>query len=218
MSDDEAAASTVGRNPSPENPEELTEAQGSLLPAIARAALDEALGLARFAPRDEPWLHRQSATFVTLTQAAPGTPGRRDNEPRLRGCIGTVRPIRTLIEDLRANTRAAALQDPRFPPLTREEIADDPVTLSVSVLSPLIALTAASEREVLAALRPGEHGVVLSWGRLSSTYLPQVWRHFRRPEDFLASLKAKAGLPTDFWAPDVAVWTFGVRSWHEERG
>jgi hypothetical protein len=187
---------------------------------IARESLHEALGLELFAARDstarnEPWLHRLTATFVTLTQAPRAGPGHSSEEPRLRGCIGTIRPIRPLIEDLRSNTRAAALQDPRFPPLTREETAADPVTISVSVLSPLLALRADSEPEVLAALRPGEHGVVLEWGRLAGTYLPQVWRHFRRPEDFLASLKTKAGLPVDFWAPDVAVWTFRVRSWRE---
>ena len=214
MSDDEARASTIERAP------ELTEEQGALLPAIAREALLEALGDERFAgrnvtPREDAWLRRPTATFVTLTQAARGGRAPLAEEPRLRGCIGTIRPIRTLLEDLRSNTRAAALQDPRFPPLTADEIAGDPVTIAVSVLSPLVALRADSEREVVAALRPGEHGVVLEWGRLAGTYLPQVWRHFRRPEEFLASLKTKAGLPVDFWAPDVVIWTFGVRSWRE---
>lgn len=194
---------------------DLSEAQGSLLLAIAREALDEALGLARFAVRDEGWLHRPRATFVTLTQAARRGLAAPTDEPRLRGCIGTIRPIRTLIDDLRSNTRAAALDDPRFPPLTAAEIADDPVTIAVSLLSPLAVLRAASEAEVLATLRPGDDGVVLEWGRMSSTYLPQVWRHFRRPEEFLASLKVKAGLPGDFWASDVRISTFTVRSWRE---
>ena len=219
MRGDEAPAPTADQAPEHDLPD-LTEEQGSLLPVIARAALDEALGLepltgAHPTSWSQPWLRRPTATFVTLTQAPRGELGRDAGEPRLRGCIGTVRPARTLIEDLRSNTRAAALQDPRFPPLTREEIAADPVAISVSVLSPLLALRAASEPEVLAALRPGEHGVVLQWGRMAGTYLPQVWRHFHRPEDFLASLKAKAGLPGDFWAPDVSVWTFSVRSWRE---
>jgi len=219
MRGDEAPASTADQAPELDLPD-LTEEQGSLLPVIAREALDDALGLEPFAGRgptswNQPWLHRPAATFVTLTQAPRGGPGRDAEEPRLRGCIGTVRPIRTLIEDLRSNTRAAALRDPRFPPLTREEIASDPVAISVSLLSPLLALRATSEPEALAALRPGEHGVVLEWGRLAGTYLPQVWHHFRRPEDFLASLKTKAGLPADFWAPDLSVWTFKVQSWRE---
>ncbi len=202
-----------GGRPSDELPE-LTDEQGVLLLAICRNALREALGLEPFADRNEEWLRRPAATFVTLSQAARGG-ARAVAEPRLRGCIGTVRPLRPLIEDLRANTQAAALEDPRFPPLTAAELARDPVTISVSLLSPLAALRFATERDVLEALRPGEQGVVFAWGRTSSTYLPQVWRHFDRSEDFLGSLKAKAGLPADFWAPDVAVWTFTVRSWSE---
>jgi len=205
-----------GAGPGATEPEpalELTEEQGSLLPAIAREALEEALGLGRFAARDAGWLHRRTATFVTLMQAARRAAG---GEPALRGCIGTIRPIRTLIDDLRANTRAAALQDPRFPPLTSGELGRAPVTISVSVLSPLSRLDAASEEELLAALSPGEHGVVLELGRLTGTYLPQVWRHFTRREEFLASLKVKAGLPADFWSPELVVWTFGVRSWSED--
>ncbi|MGD2114226.1 MAG: AmmeMemoRadiSam system protein A [Acidobacteriota bacterium] len=188
----------------------LENEQGLLLPALCRDTLVEAFGGEPLAVPGEEWLDRRAATFVTLTQA-----GARRDEPRLRGCIGTVRATRTLVEDLRFNTRAAAFHDPRFPPLTAEELETDPVAIVVSVLSPLRRLTVASEAELLAALRPGVEGLVLEWGRQCGTYLPQVWRHFPEPRDFLRTLKRKAGLPDDFWAPDLAVWTFTVRSWSE---
>ncbi len=62
------------------------------------------------------------ATFVTLTQ---------DGE--LRGCIGTLEAHRPLGEDVSANARAAALPDPRFPPLTRRGVR--PHAIEVSLLS-----------------------------------------------------------------------------------
>jgi AmmeMemoRadiSam system protein A len=198
---------------------DLADERGLLLPPLARGALMEALHGEPFAPPDEGWLHRRAATFVTLTQG--GTRGVRASgtvpaEPRLRGCIGTVRATRTLVEDLRFNTRAAAFDDPRFPPLTADELESDPVTIAVSVLSPLRRLETASEADLLAVLRPGHEGLLLEWGRLCGTYLPQVWRHFPDPIDFVRSLKRKAGLPDDFWAPDLGIWTFTVRSWSEE--
>jgi len=201
---------------------ELAEEQGALLPLIAREALEEALEHKPFAGRDEDWLHQRRATFVTLTHR-PTARGARspEEEGRLRGCIGTIRATRTLLEDVRTNTWAAALRDPRFPPLTAEELETEPVVISVSVLSPLSPLSpvapleAPSEAELLRALEPGVHGVVLEWGTLCGTYLPQVWRHFPDPADFVRSLKAKAGLHPDFWAPDLGIWTFTVRSWSE---
>lgn len=206
---------TVGRSA---DRVELSEEQGSLLPLIAREALEEAVEHKQFALRDDAWLYRRSATFVTLMRRpGPGEP--EAAEGSLRGCIGTIRATRTLIEDVRTNTWAAALRDPRFPPLTAEELARRPVSISVSVLSRLAPVppdAACTESDLLRMLRPGVHGLVLEWGTLCGTYLPQVWRHFPEPADFVRSLKAKAGLPPGFWAPDLGIWTFTVRSWSEE--
>lgn len=50
----------------------------------------------------------------------------------LRGCIGSLEACRPLLDDLRSNALAAALRDPRFPPLTAAELPD--VDIEVSVL------------------------------------------------------------------------------------
>jgi AmmeMemoRadiSam system protein A len=183
--------------------------QGRLLLALAREAIAAALcvpALAARVPAPEraaPWLRALGACFVTLTQ-----------EGRLRGCIGSVRARRPLAEDVCANARAAALCDPRFPPLTAVEL---PATrIEVSLLSPASPLAAASEEEALAALRPGIDGVILELGGEShATFLPQVWENLPSPRDFLAHLKHKAGLPVDFWSPDLRLQRYTVVKWSE---
>ena len=215
--------------------EELTDERGRLLPALAREALGEALGpildpaagsalcsatdpaagRSPFAAPAEPWLLRPAATFVSLHQGSSRGAGGGGGDRRLRGCIGSVRATRPLVDDLCENARAAALDDPRFPPLTAAEAARDPVAISVSVLSPLAAVAAASEEELVALLRPGVDGLVLEWGRRSGTFLPQVWRELPEPADFLAQLRRKAGLTGRFWAPELRLWRFTVRSWTE---
>lgn len=184
---------------------ELTDEQARLLLAVARGAVAEALGVEPGAPAvpDEAWLHIPAASFVTLKQHGS-----------LRGCIGTIEPRGTLLEDLRRNAVAAAFSDPRFPRLEADEL---PYTcFEVSLLSPLVPLAVRSEAELLRRLEPGVHGLVLEAGTHRGLFLPQMWEPLPEPERFLAHLKHKAGLPPDFWSEDVALWTFTVRAWEEE--
>ena len=155
---------------------------------------------------DAAWLDAPGASFVTLTSGrAPGG--------ALRGCIGSLEARRPLREDVEANAVAAALHDPRFAPLTARELDD--TVVEVSVLSAPAALPAADEAELLARLRPGVDGVVLSACGRRATFLPQVWEQLPDPADFLARLRRKAGLPADYWGRDVVVETYTVTAWQE---
>ena len=152
------------------------------------------------------WLDAPGASFVTLTSGrAPGG--------ALRGCIGSLEARRPLRADVEANAVAAALHDPRFAPLTARELDD--TVVEVSVLSAPAALPAADEAELLARLRPGVDGVVLSACGRRATFLPQVWEQLPDPADFLARLRRKAGLPADYWGRDVIVETYTVTAWQE---
>jgi hypothetical protein len=184
--------------------------RGRALLAVARDSLAEALGLrepgdpsADF-PGDsrEPWLDEPGATFVTLRRSGS-----------LRGCVGSLRAYRPLRDDVQANARAAAFSDTRFPPLTRDELAE--VDLEVSLLSTPEPLSAASEKEALALLRPGIDGVILEYHNHRGTFLPQVWEQLPEPREFLAHLKHKAGLPLGFWHPDLRLWRYTVTKWEE---
>ena len=166
------------------------------------AAADAAPGAAA----DAAWLDAPGASFVTLTSGrAPGG--------ALRGCIGSLEARRPLREDVEANAVAAALHDPRFAPLSARELDD--TVVEVSVLSAPAALPVADEAELLARLRPGVDGVVLSACGRRATFLPQVWEQLPDPADFLARLRRKAGLPADYWGRDVVVETYTVTAWQE---
>lgn len=180
----------------------LPENAGGVLLALARAAIAREFGTTHPAADDAGWLREQGACFITLT-----------HEHKLRGCIGTLRPHRALVEDVQANAVAAAFHDPRFKPLAVDEF--DAVAMEISVLSALAPMTFADERDALAQLRSGIDGVVFQYGHHSSTFLPQVWEKLREPAEFMAHLKYKAGLPPDFWHQEVTLARYTVAKWRE---
>lgn len=178
---------------------------GRKLLHIARASISTALGQPAWAPDDDARLQAPGASFVTLTQRGG-----------LRGCIGSLEPQRSLLEDVKANAVAAALHDRRFLPLRLDELAH--TDIEVSVLSPMQAMHFDSEADALEQLRPGVDGVVFMHGTHRSTFLPQVWEQLRTPKAFMAQLKCKAGMPADFWSEDVRLQRYTVQKWQEPQG
>ena len=144
----------------------------------------------------------RSACFVTLTKNG-----------QLRGCIGSIEACRSLLDDVKNNAKAAAFKDTRFSPLTAEELGC--IEIEVSLLSPVSALKFSNEDEALAQLQPGIDGVVFECGHYRSTFLPQVWQQLPDINDFMAHLKHKAGLDTDFWADEVKLYRYAVSKWKE---
>ncbi len=128
-------------------------------------------------------LQAAGACFVTLERAG-----------QLRGCIGTIEATRPLAEDLVHNAYAAALKDPRFPPVQEDEL--DGLDISVSLLSAPEPVPADDETDLQNALRPGCDGLIIASARGRATFLPAVWEQLPDPVDFLQQLKRKAG-----WAP-----------------
>jgi len=175
---------------------------GRALLSIARSAIGAELGLRPVAQASHATLTQPAATFVTLKLAG-----------ELRGCIGSLKPLRPLGVDVRENAIAAAFRDPRFPPLAVVEF--EATSVEVSLLSADERLDVRDEEDLLARMRPGVDGLVLEYGHHRSTFLPQVWESLPEPRDFLAALKRKAGLPGDFWSPQVNVSRYGVTKWAE---
>ena len=112
-------------------------------------------------------------------------------EGELRGCIGFVLPIQSLYAAVAESARAAALDDPRFPPVTPAEAPH--LKIGISVLSPLQPIR---PEEVVV----GRHGLVATQCNRRGLLLPQVpieWKWDR--ETFLSQTCLKAGLPADAW-------------------
>jgi AmmeMemoRadiSam system protein A len=178
------------------------EARRALL-AIARDSIDHGLAHGTALQPDlaalPPELGEPRAAFVTLHL-----------DGQLRGCIGSLVAQRPLAEDVAANAFAAAFRDPRFPPVSR---ADAPrLALEISVLSPAQPMHFRSEADLLAQLRPGIDGLILSDLGRRGTFLPSVWSQLPAPRDFLVHLKHKAGLPADHWSATLSVERYTTES------
>ncbi len=181
----------------------LAKTSAQRLLDVARRSIAEGLsGGKAFDPdlETEPLeLRMPRATFVTLHRHG-----------QLRGCIGTLEAHQPLVEDVAANAYAAAFEDPRFPPVTREEL--DELEIHISILSPPEALPCRDEADLLAQLRPGRDGLILRDGPYRATFLPAVWEELPDPREFLAHLKRKAGLRQDHWSPTLSFWRYEAES------
>ncbi len=184
----------------------MPDNKGKILLSIARAAIAETLGLphtpVEALAQNRPWLQEKAACFVTLMQNG-----------QLRGCIGTLEAHRSLLEDVIHNANAAAFHDSRFSPLTHDEL--DTTEIEISLLSDMQPLIFSGEQEALTQLRPGIDGVLLESGQHRGTFLPQVWQQLPDKKDFMAHLKNKAGLPSDFWSDEIKLYRYTVTKWKE---
>lgn len=186
------------------------DGHGSILLRVARSAIERRLGGKPSAAEEEisgepdPSLYEPGASFVTL----------RSNSA-LRGCIGSVKATTPLLDDVRANAVAAAVRDPRFPPVSVEELPR--IRIEVSVLSKPQPIRVDDEESLWAAVRPGIDGLSLRWRDHRATLLPQVWESLPTAVEFLSCLKHKAGLDSDFWAADIEIETYTVQAWEEGR-
>jgi AmmeMemoRadiSam system protein B/AmmeMemoRadiSam system protein A len=142
-----------------------------------------------------PLFAAQGAAFVTLKRNG-----------QLRGCIGSSVARRSLIADVIDHAFNAAFRDPRFPPLALLEAAT--LELSVSVLTPPAPMQFADEGDLVAQLRPGIDGLVISDRGHGALFLPIVWDEIRDPRLFVHYLKRKAGLPGDHFSPSFTARRF----------
>ena len=175
---------------------------------LARAAIGEAVGISQDVSLEKmletnPWLEDEGAVFVTITI-----------DGNLRGCIGSLVAHRKLYEDIIYNARSAALNDPRFQQLNKEEFKL--IKIEVSVLSKPEPLIYDNIDILRARLRVGIDGVVLKLGSNQATFLPQVWEQLPTFELFFSHLCQKAGLPGDCLRSHPDILTYQVQEYKED--
>ena len=141
-------------------------------------------------------MDRRAGVFVSLHK------GRT-----LRGCIGHIEPDQQLSRAIPNAAIAAASSDPRFAPMTAEELAD--VHIELSILGPLERIGSAGDVEV------GRHGLLVERGWSRGLLLPQVAVEWGwDAEAFLSQTCHKAGLPPDAWKT-ATVWRFEAEVFSE---
>lgn len=144
------------------------------------------------------------ASFVTLTL-----------NQNLRGCVGSLEAHRPLIEDVAINAFSSAFKDPRFTPLTSEELAK--VSIEISVLTPMEPMTVTDEQDLLNQLQPGIDGLLIDDGHHRATFLPQVWSQLPEPALFLNQLKRKAGMSQNNWPTSIQCFRYHCDKFEESQ-
>jgi len=151
----------------------------------------------------DPMLQRKGGTFVTLSKHG-----------KLRGCIGHIIAHESIVESIRHNALNAAFKDPRFSPVSIDELND--IHIEVSVLTEPELVHYNNIDELKAKLRQGIDGVIIQKENKNATFLPQVWKQLPDHESFLSNLCIKAGLPSSAWKNEnITVFTYQVQAFEE---
>ncbi len=163
----------------------LNESQRKTLLRIARESIAAVLAgarpdLASYLLDDD--LKRPAGAFVTLN----------DRHGELRGCIGSITPVAPLFQAVSSSAIHAAFRDPRFHPVSADELPT--LHLEISVMGPIIRVDDFSEIEV------GRDGLIATRGPYAGLLLPQVATEYGWDRDtFLSQTCVKAGLPPAAW-------------------
>jgi AmmeMemoRadiSam system protein A len=149
-------------------------------------------------PEPTPTLKKSCGAFVTLHKRG-----------KLRGCIGYVIAVKPLITTVIDVALSSAFNDPRFSPVTENEV--DKLEIEISVLSPLRKINDINEIKV------GIHGIMIKRGFASGLLLPQVATENKWDRDtFLSHTCIKAGLYGDCWEkPDTSIEIFSAVVFNE---
>lgn len=144
--------------------------------------------------------HEKRGVFVTLTI-----------DKKLRGCIGFIKPVHTIKESIISATKAAAFHDPRFPPLTEDELRK--IKIEISLLTkPEIIENDPKNIDI------GKDGLIIAYGLNKGLLLPQVaTENNMNQEEFLCQACLKAGLSPNAWKDkDCKVYKFQAEIFKED--
>jgi len=165
----------------------LAPEEGKIAVKLARRAIETYLAEKRvIQDRFSGVFEQKRGVFTTLTKHG-----------ELRGCIGFPYPIKRLDEAIIESAIAAATEDPRFPPVSLEEM--DEIVVEVTILTPPEKINA-KPTELPKYVEIGKHGLMIKRGFYSGLLLPQVAVEYGfDAEEFLSQTCMKAGLPPDCW-------------------
>ncbi|HEY0874067.1 MAG TPA: AmmeMemoRadiSam system protein A [Vicinamibacterales bacterium] len=177
----------------------LAEAQRQWLLRVAREAIERHLHGEGDPDLPDSGLPDASGVFVTIKIRG-----------ELRGCLGVLEMRAPLVDEVVRCARDSATLDPRFLPLTADELPS--ATIDISILGPLEEIDPAAAD----AFTIGRHGLVVEQGHRRGLLLPQVAVEWGwTSEEFLAHTCRKAGLPADGWRKGAKVFRFDAEVFGE---
>ena len=183
--------------------------EGTYLVRLARKTIEVYLsGKSPAPPEDAPErLKRKQGVFVTLYTYP---------ERELRGCIGVPMPEYPLLEATMRAAIASATEDPRFPPVSLDELSR--IVVEVSALTPPEEIKFSDPKELPSLIRIGVDGLIIEAGGFGGLLLPQVPVEYGwTPEEYLMHLCLKAGLPTTYWLTGrLKLYRFTAQIFEEE--
>ncbi|MEJ2240973.1 MAG: TIGR00296 family protein [Candidatus Bathyarchaeota archaeon] len=172
----------------------LSLSDGTFLVKLARETVTEYLETKTILEVPEnisPILMEKSGVFVTLNSLCEGS-------KRLRGCIGLPYPTTSLILAVIEAAISASTQDPRFLPVSSQEL--NRIVFEVSVLTPPELINVNKPSDYPSKIKIGQDGLILERNYHKGLLLPQVPAELNwQPEEFLCQTAMKAGLPADTW-------------------
>jgi uncharacterized protein (TIGR00296 family) len=183
--------------------------EGDLAVRAARSVVEAAAsGDARDPKLSLPESFDRKAGIFTTLSTHPGG--------KLRGCVGFAEPVMALRQALATSARAAAVEDGRFEPVTKAELAG--LVVEVSLLTPPRAIEAARPEHRVESVVVGKHGLIIRRGRSGGLLLPQVATDWDwSPEEFLEHTCEKGGFEPDFWKrSEATVLAFEAEIFGEE--
>lgn len=176
----------------------------ALLLKLAREAIDASFKDLDLDTQNVGHLTQLRGCFVTLHKNS-----------QLRGCIGFPRPIMPLYEQIITASKAAAFEDPRFEPLTKNELKD--IVIEISILTRPELIKAKDPEEYITAIEIGKDGLIIQ-GKSSGLLLPQVATEYNfDAKQFLECVSDKAGLDKDAWKePENKIYKFHAEIFSED--
>lgn len=189
--------------------QEFSAKEGALLLRIARQSIKDHLD-----GRHHKGIPKPSDLPDSITRKNRGTFVSLHKNGALSGCIGNIEAVKTVAQGVHDNARHAAFNDSRFRAISREELED--TTIEVSILTEPKEIEHSNGSELISKLRPGLDGVIVEKSCHSATFLPQVWEQLKEPEEFLSHLCIKAGLSSSEWETgNLIVSAYQVQSFGE---
>ncbi|MGC8644695.1 MAG: TIGR00296 family protein [Thermoplasmata archaeon] len=186
--------------------QEYTDEDGEIATKMARRAIEEYIDIKLVIKNSYGGKFvEKRGVFTTLTTVSG----------ELRGCIGFPEPVYPLGEAIIRSAIAAAVNDPRFPPVTKAEM--DSIVVEVSLLTKPSLLNVKKREEIPKSIVIGRDGLIAERGGYSGLLLPQVAVDEKMSAvEFLNSVCWKAGMEPDCWKdPETSIFTFGAEIFYE---